>query len=131
VIGRPQAPKAASTANIEADRQQRIDASDLAAIDPMMARVQRRLFADLPHRDTLPAITRALVDGSGNVWMEEFRIDPRAAGTWSVFDPGGRWLGQVQTPAGVKVMSISRDEVLGVAKDENDVERVVVYPLLR
>jgi len=131
LIGRPRRPKPASASDVEADRRQLIDTSDLATIDPMMAQVQRRMFAELPHRDTLPAITRALVDGSGNVWMEEFRIDEKTSGTWSVFDPGGRWLGQVQTPAGVKVLSISHDAVVGLSKDEDDVEHVVVYPLLR
>jgi len=130
-IGRRHSPTAASASVIEAYRQQLVNTSDLATIDPMMAQVQRRLFAELPHRDTLPAITRALVDGRGNVWMEEFRIDEKATGTWSVFDPGGRWLGQVQTPAGVKVLSISHNAVLGLTKDEDDIEHVVVYPLLR
>jgi hypothetical protein len=130
-IGRPHHPRPASKADVEAALEQRRSGSDLQSVSPTMAQIERELFTRLPHRDTLPAFTRALVDGGGNLWMEEFRIDPDAEGTWSVFDPGGRWLGQVQTPAGVKVMSIARDAMVGVTTDEDDVERVVIYPLIR
>jgi len=131
-FGRPWRPQRSSKTEWDAARGQEERTGTVPQFNnPRWAVLERDFYARLPHRDTLPAFTRALVDGAGNVWMEEFRIDPDAAGTWSVFDHDGRWLGQVQTPAGVTVMSISRDAVVGVTRDEMDVERVVVYPLLR
>ena len=103
----------------------------LGKLLPGMGRLQQAALENPPHRATLPAFTRALVDGDGNVWMEEFRIDPHEAGTWMVMDPGGRWLGQVTAPAGVEVLQVGRDAVLGRTRDELGVERIAVHPLLR
>jgi hypothetical protein len=99
--------------------------------DAAISEMQRRQFAILPHRDTLPAFSRVLVDGEGNVWMEEFRINLAAAAAWSVFDPNGRWLGRAETPAGLKVMLIAGGSVVGVTRDDVGVERVAVHPLVR
>lgn len=96
-----------------------------------MERVQQSGHRNLPHRATLLAFRRALVDGEGNLWIEEFRIDPESAGTWLVIDAGGRWLGRVTAPAGLEVLQISGGTVLGRTKNELGVERVALHPLLR
>ena len=49
--------------------------------------------------------------------------------SWSVFDPEGRLLGTVVTPEDFAPKHIGDDFVLGVWKDEVDVERVRLYPL--
>jgi hypothetical protein len=130
-FGRPHAPVRASAADVRAARTQRLAEESVGTTDVAISEMQRRQFAILPHRDTLPAFSRVLVDGEGNVWMEEFRIDPAAAAAWSVFDPNGRWLGRAETPAGLKVMLIAGDSVVGVTRDDVGVERVAVHPLVR
>lgn len=85
-----------------------------------------------------PAISNLLVDPDGNVWAEEFRWvdaaelapDPRPA-TWSVFDPDGRWLTQVQVPARFLMSSVGEDRVYGSVVDEQGRSTVVAYPLTR
>jgi len=132
-FGRVHAPVRATDSDAEAVIKATIEEHgyrgmlDAAQIE----RAQREQLSHMGHRDTLPAIQRMLVDGEGDVWLEEFRVDSKAAATWSVFDPEGRWLGRVVTPAGVKVLHISGGTVIGVTRNELDVERVVVYPLLR
>jgi len=130
-LGRAHAPVKASGSDVHAALEQRRAEAGLGKTYPGMDRLEEAQLADLPHRDTLPAFTRALVDGDGNVWMEEFRIDPAAAATWSVFDGGGRWLGRVGTPAGLRVTQISGGAVTGVTRDALGVEGVVVYALIR
>jgi hypothetical protein len=90
------------------------------------------------HPERKPAISHLLVDPEGNVWAEEFRWvdsgelapEPRAA-TWSVFRPDGRWLTQVELPAGLLVSSVSGDRVLGFVVNEQGRRTVVAYPLIK
>ena len=46
-----------------------------------------------------------------------------------MFDPEGRLLGSVQMPERFRPTHIGADFVLGVARDEMDVERVRLYTL--
>ena len=46
-----------------------------------------------------------------------------------VFDPDGIWLGTVATPRGLRVTEIGTDYVVGVWRDELDVEYIRVYDL--
>jgi hypothetical protein len=50
---------------------------------------------------------------------------------WEVFDPAGAWLGTLSTPARFSVLEIGRDYVLGVRRDDLDVEHVQVLRLRR
>lgn len=79
---------------------------------------------------TIPAHGNALrVDPGGNLWLLEYRQDDGEPKRWSVFDPDGTWLGVVETPPRFAVNEIGRDYVLGVARDELDVQYVELYPL--
>jgi hypothetical protein len=50
---------------------------------------------------------------------------------WSVFDRDSRWLGDVTTPARLLVREIGADYVLGSVTDDTEVERVLVYDLVK
>lgn len=130
-FGRPHAAVKASREDISAAQAEFRADDGISKAFPAMRAVQEVQFANMPHRDTLPAISRILVDDEGNVWVEEFRIHPAEQATWSVFNAGGRWLGQVVTPAGLKVMQIAGGTVIGMTKDDLGVERVLVYPIIR
>ena len=81
-----------------------------------------------------PAHDRILVDGGGAIWMRE-DIGPRRTEVeghhWDVLDREGRWLGQVTTPPRLEVYHVTRDRVIGVWRDENDVEHLRVHRLSR
>jgi hypothetical protein len=87
--------------------------------------------AEVPARETVPAFDQLLVDTQGNLWARDFRITLGDTQRWSVFDPAGRWLGTVRTPAGVEIYQIGPDWILGRARDELEVEYVRLYPLHR
>jgi hypothetical protein len=92
----------------------------------------RRRAADMPIPGTLPAFNEMLVDGAGFLWVSDFRAPSDTAGTvWSVYDPDGRRMGIARTPAGFQVTDISRDRVIGIARDDADVEQVRVHHLTR
>jgi len=48
-----------------------------------------------------------------------------------VFDPGGRWLGEMTLPEGFRVFEIGKDYALGVYRDELGIEHVRMYGLVK
>lgn len=77
----------------------------------------------------MPAFRAIRHDRDGNLWLEEYRVDPASPARWFVIDRTGEWLGEVAVPAGLRVLDIGDDWVLGVARDELDVEHVLMYDL--
>ena len=80
-----------------------------------------------------PAFSTVMADGAGHLWVREYDLpqEERSAPLWTVFDPEGRVLGFVETPAGLDILQIGEDFILGRAKDEFEVEYVQVWPLER
>ena len=90
-----------------------------------------RTYRQMPIPDTLPAFQALRVDELGWLWAEVYDFDPRRPRQWVVFDSEGRAHGTVETPVGLEVQWIGRDAILGVWRDEFDVEYVHRYPLDR
>jgi hypothetical protein len=125
-LDRPAAPITASFVReyvdrlIERARSQR----------PGSEQILQRMYADAVHPATLPAHYEILVDDAGNLWVQDYRpFDERVERVWSVFDPDGRFLGDITAPAGFTVHHIGDDFVLGRWTDDLDVEYVLVYRL--
>jgi hypothetical protein len=89
----------------------------------------RRLLEMVEVPEAKPAYGRLLVDVEDNLWVAQYRRDPASQSHWDVFDRIGRWLGPVATPAGLEVLEIGVDYVLGVGRDAFDVEYVAVHEL--
>lgn len=79
--------------------------------------------------ETLPAISDILLDDSGNLWVEAFAREGEGARAWSVFDPEGHLLTTVALPPRFAPMHIGEDFVLGVWRDDLDVEHVRLHAL--
>ncbi len=81
-----------------------------------------------------PAHDRMIVDATGAIWLRE-DIGPgrgqQEHRRWTVLDADGRWLGYVVTPRRTEVHQITRDRIIGVWRDDNDVEHVRVHALDR
>ena len=100
-----------------------------------------RIRADLESArfaETVPPMSAMVVDNGGNLWVEQFRWfvsyerAPVAQPTsWSVFDPTGVWLGDVEVPSGFILHEVTSDLVLGFEIDEMDVREIYAYPLHR
>lgn len=90
-----------------------------------------RLLEATPFPRTKSAFADMRVDAEGAVWLREHAIGSGAPGRWTVFGADGALLGTVQTPAGLRVLEIGRDHLLGIWRDELDVEHVRLYRLER
>jgi len=96
----------------------------------LQAQVDSALEAALdsaPYPRTLPAYERILADPSGNLWVLEYSVRFGQPQNWSVFDPGGRWLGTVRTPPGLRVEQVGERWVAGVWRDSGGEEHVRVH----
>lgn len=115
----------------DADVRNLIETS-LERYDESRRPLMRRRMEGTPTSPSMPAYSAVQIDRLGNLWVEAFRApDDDALRNWSVFDPDGRWLGDVVLPEGLEVFEIGRDYVLGKETDELDVEYVRVYALLK
>ncbi len=66
-----------------------------------------------------------------NLWVRDLsgRGDPNS--WWSVFAADGSYVGSVEMPAGLGIFEIGEDYLLGLRRDELDVEYVELYELIR
>lgn len=103
----------------------------VAQADPARAPALRESYEAMPIPETMPAYERLLVDGTGDLWVADFRAPGDEARRWTVFDPTGRVLGTVRTPDDVYIHEIGPDWILGVRRDELDIPYVVMYRLER
>ena len=70
-------------------------------------------------------------DAEGNVWLPSYRPGGSPGGSpYTVISPGGEWLGTVEAPPRFRILDVAGGLVLGVLRDEMDVENVVVYELV-
>ena len=73
----------------------------------------------------IPSPLRAYTGGAANVRAEGATV------AWTVFDPEGRMLGTVRVPAALRVLEIGDDWLLGVHRDEYDVQQLRLHTLQR
>lgn len=96
-------------------------------------REEQEEYRDVRLPDTHPAFRSVLADELNHLWVQEYTL-PGEAGpnpVWTVFDPEGRVLGFLETPAGLFIHQIGEDYILGSARDELGVEYVQVWSLSR
>ena len=93
----------------------------------------RQGFEDAPASDTRPAFDDIMVDPSGAVWLELFRgqSEQDQPQEWLVLDTDGTWLGTVEIPDRFTMSDITMDAVLGIWRDELDVQHPQVLRLTR
>ena len=107
----------------------RMEADELASVD---ARGKERLQAawrDAPAPSLKPAFGAIHTDQNGNLWVEHVKVVRDDPGTADVFDAMGRLLGSVALPPGLQVTRIGPDYVMGICRDDMDLEHVRVYRL--
>jgi len=91
----------------------------------------RELSSVTPYPERRVAYGDIAVDSEGCLWVGEYRFGSDPPTRFDVFDAGGRWLGEMQVPEGFEVFEIGTDYVLGVQRDELEVEHVRMYGLSR
>jgi len=122
-------PRPVTEAMVTATERARAEAN--ASAPPSMGQtLMDEAMRNRPRADVLPFFMRALVDRAGNVWLQEHGVPGAdAPPQWVVFESGGRLLGSLQMPERFTPRYIDDQYVLGVSRDEFDVERVQLYPI--
>lgn len=105
---------------------------------------KEQLMKEAVYSEHFPVYSLMLGDRTGNLWGRRYDVRERfytpgpsstktiAAPTkWDVIDPRGRWLCTVELPARFTPLEIGNDYVAGVGRDEDDVEMVRVYRLVK
>ena len=91
-----------------------------------------RFFEARPVEAEFPTVEDLVLATDGGLWVREYeRPGDDPAQDWLIFDPDGRLAARIELPERLRVFEIGPDYVLGVERDELDVEYVVSYPLLR
>ena len=105
----------------------------LASRSGAAQRMMRRSFENRPEApQTMPAFAPEIrVDSHRCLWVREYTRPGGRRVTWSVFSEGGVLLGAVETPIGLRILDIGSDYVLGVVRDNDDVEYVQLHDLVR
>ena len=79
----------------------------------------------------IPLFGTPFADADGNVWLPSYRpAYPEEGSPYTVISPEGEWLGQVETPPRFRILDVAGGFVLGVLRDDMDVENVVVYEVV-
>jgi hypothetical protein len=119
-----------------------IDAT-LAGAPGDQAQSRRRELEGYPPPERVSAFWDFLVDEVGFVWVRPFDASktylatsgPRGSGAgggdWLILSPDGAVVNTVALPDDFEPKQITRDAVVGIARDEMDVQHVHVYPLER
>jgi hypothetical protein len=84
---------------------------------------------DVP--ETRPAYGRLLADREGHVWVADYTTAASEPRDWRVFNREGRLLGRVTLPDRFRALDIGAEWIVGVWRDEEDVETVRVYRILK
>ncbi len=96
--------------------------------------------------EMLPAVGRLIASRDGNLWVmaypevaepqttnrfshSYYRYGPPEGGSWMVLNDQGETLAEIRTPPGFFPMEITSDYMLGIERDEFDVETIVIYPI--
>lgn len=111
----------------EAYRRERI-----AAADDQWREFTERMMAEMPFPETVPAFGAMVADADGNLWVQEY-APPGSddASTWWVFDQDGHLAATAVMPAGLTVTDVGEDWVLGIWRDEMDVQHVRLHSLVK
>ena len=91
-----------------------------------------RALALIPDPAVRPDYSRITLDSSQNLWVEVGPTRERGSASidYLVFDPTGALLGMVPLPP-IEVMEIGDDFVMGVYRDEMEVEYLQLFELYR
>ncbi len=107
-------------------------ASEVAdAADEDEAREVRQQAEAGPVPQFHPAYGQILADPFGCLFVMDSKKPGETEAYWSVFDPEGGLVGSFEVPDGVEVLEIGDDYLLGLSRDEFEVEYVRVYGLTR
>ena len=123
--------------------RQVIDSAVARADEDERTATRRRLSA-FPEPDRLSSFWDFIVDEAGYVWVRPYEPLVHAlalggrpggpsgpGGNWLVISPEGAEVGRLEVPAGLELVQITSDAVVGLHRDDLGIESVRVHSLSR
>lgn len=85
----------------------------------------------LPRPEEKPPYAALRVDQSERIWVRSYGgysvYGPEPSSVWWVFTPEGEWVAEVRMPDGLEVLTIGDSTLVGVVRDEFDLEQVQLH----
>lgn len=128
IIRRSWTPRPVTSAVVDSLIEFRIrQAGGTSRADPRVEGL-RRMLESAPVPDQMPAFSGLLSDSQGRLWVREYQAPYEdVPQEWSLFDKEGVWIGTVSMPDRFDVRAFGETEVLGVWRDELNVQHFQVY----
>lgn len=95
-----------------------------------LAPYSRDLLDAIPYPSEMPAFTALLVDRLGNVWIRR-GLAWGSPGRWMILSPEGRPVARLETPPHGAIFDVADGYLVGVWRDELDVESMRLYGIDR
>ncbi len=103
-----------------------------SALDRLPA-AMKQSFLDRIDKATYPATypwVEAIIPGeNGTIWVQSVQRPGADAREYVVFDSAGALVDRLLMPPGVRVLAVDLSRILGLWKDEDDVEHLRVYQI--
>jgi hypothetical protein len=90
----------------------------------------RSSYESLPLVETVPTHGRIMFDDTGRMWVEDTEMPGRPAGRWTVYDSDGRMVARIALRDRFRLLDIASGEVIGIWRDEFDVEHLQRYTIV-
>jgi hypothetical protein len=91
----------------------------------------RRAFELMEVPPTKAPAGRVLVDPRGHAWLAAYENEYMPAAAWHVFARDGSYLGAVANVAGLRILEVGNQHVLGIVRDGDGVETLRLHELRR
>jgi hypothetical protein len=89
----------------------------------------RQFYRDMEFLPRLPPYARFVADAAETVWIQDYPGPRDTTSLWRRFTSDGQYVGRATLPADLEVFEIGDDYVLGVQRNELDVEYVQLFGL--
>ena len=86
---------------------------------------------EMRYPDVLPSIFSMKVAGDGNLWVRRFFLASDPEHEWWIYEPSGTLVATLKHPSQFRITEIGSDFALGLWRDENDVQVIRRYSLLK
>ncbi|NNG17412.1 MAG: hypothetical protein HKM89_13115 [Gemmatimonadales bacterium] len=131
IIRRAHEALALSPDQIEAHKESERDEIASQGTPPRFKAMFEAMLEEMPYPATHPAYSEFTLDRAGYLWVQGFEFPDDNIHRYQVFDITGQWLGAVEMPEGLEPTDIGPDYVLGIWRDEDEIEYVRLYPLVK
>jgi hypothetical protein len=101
----------------------------LEGIEGRNRQLRQRLVEEAEYPASFPAIADLVAAENGSVWAGRYVRDGEVERTWYVVSGEGEVTSEVTLPADFTLRQVGEEQVVGVRRDGNGVEHVIVYAL--